>query len=447
MDPQEDHEYLYLAREGLKAPIPKPWTACRTKDGKIFYYNFETEESQWEHPLDQNYKEKFFQVKHNRTKDSMSPISINLQTVENQHQNNTERIEFTAESPVGGDMMDSLEFSDIQSRNKNNYNNNFQQVLSFDESRQSLHFVVEKAGNKIKQQVKQQGEKKSSSGGSSKEYIGSGENILDKALVMSHSDHEEEEEENSEKVFGEYFDTEGAWQRTDGDERTPGLNTLKEIEVEALEAFQKYEDDLKSQFSYVISQFEQNYQKHAAKIEEQYQKEIEKLEQEVEEDNNTNLEDAMKTIETEAREQYEKDLKSQIKDLNKAYENMRESMEEKAEAEIQHCLEEVREKWNVEIQTISKNVVHRRAKSASIKPEVPEYQLDNRRSSWGYMDSVKANSSSNFNRLGQEVLFDFGKDCERFAREVQKSLKEEIKVTIDFMFYRINFFPIIDHRS
>ena len=431
MDPHEDQDYLYLAKEGLKAPIPKPWTACRTKDGKIFYYNFETEESQWEHPLDQNYKEKFVQVKYNRTKGSMSPISINIQTGENQNlesqNNNTERIEFTAESQGGDDMIDSLEFSDIQSKNRDN---NFQQVLSFDESRQSLYFVVEKAGNKIKQQVKQQGEKKSSSGsgGSSKEYIGSGENILDKALVMGQSDNEDEQEANSERFFGEYFDTEGAWQRTDGDERTPGEVTLKEIEVEALEAFQKYEDDLKSQFSYVISQFEQNYQKHAAKIEEQYQKEIKKLEQEIEQENN--LEDQMKTFETEAREQYEKDLKSQIKDLNKAYENMRGSMEEKAESEIQHCLEEVREKWNVEIHAISKNVMHRRAKSASIKPEVPvpEYQLDNRRSSWGYMDSVKANSSFNFGRLGQEILFDFGKDCERFARDVQKSLKEEIKV-------------------
>jgi len=411
MDPTEDQEYLYLAKEGLKAAIPKPWTACRTKDGKIFYYNFETEESQWEHPLDQAYKEKFVEVKQHHTKssNSMSPISINIQTTTENHvlENNTEHIEFTAESPVAGfGGIDSLEFSDIQSQSID-----IQKNLYFEQ-------------HKKKHQVKQEGEKKSNGSSNS-----AGENLLDKAIVGMDDD-SENQEELSEKIFGEYFDTEGAWQRTDGDERTPGDSTLKEIEIESLQAFQKYEDDLKSQFSYVISQFEQNYQKNAAKIEEQYQKELKKIEmeQEIELNQSYDLEDEMKNFETVIRQQHDKDLKGQITDLNKGYENMRKHMEEKAEAEIHQCLEDVREKWKDEIKEINKAVVHRRTKSASIKPEVPEFQLDNRRSSWGYVDSVKANSSLNFNRLGQEILYDFGKDCEGFARDVQKSLKNEIKV-------------------
>jgi hypothetical protein len=28
MDPYEDREFFYIAREGLKAPLPNPWKPC-----------------------------------------------------------------------------------------------------------------------------------------------------------------------------------------------------------------------------------------------------------------------------------------------------------------------------------------------------------------------------------------------------------------------------------
>jgi len=59
MNPEEDGELLYIARKGLKAPIPAPWRACQTKDNQIYYFNFETEESQWEHPCDQDFRKEY----------------------------------------------------------------------------------------------------------------------------------------------------------------------------------------------------------------------------------------------------------------------------------------------------------------------------------------------------------------------------------------------------
>jgi hypothetical protein len=61
MDAAKDAALLWIAREGLKAPLPEPWKTCRTEDGsgKVYYFNFDSGESIWEHPCDLKYKKKF----------------------------------------------------------------------------------------------------------------------------------------------------------------------------------------------------------------------------------------------------------------------------------------------------------------------------------------------------------------------------------------------------
>merc|ERR1719162_28132 len=51
MDLTQDLDFLYIAREGLKAPLPAEWKACQS-DGDIFFFNFNTGESEWDHPSD-----------------------------------------------------------------------------------------------------------------------------------------------------------------------------------------------------------------------------------------------------------------------------------------------------------------------------------------------------------------------------------------------------------
>jgi len=52
MDPEADREFFYIAREGLTVPLPEPWKPCKSAEGEIFYFNFDTGESVWEHPCD-----------------------------------------------------------------------------------------------------------------------------------------------------------------------------------------------------------------------------------------------------------------------------------------------------------------------------------------------------------------------------------------------------------
>lgn len=59
----EDNDYLYIAQEGIKAPLPLCWKPCKTKEGDIYYFNFETSESVWEHPCDKFFREKFEEAK------------------------------------------------------------------------------------------------------------------------------------------------------------------------------------------------------------------------------------------------------------------------------------------------------------------------------------------------------------------------------------------------
>lgn len=64
MDMDRDSELLWIAREGLKAPLPRPWKPCQTGDtGEIFYFNFETGESVWDHPVDEFYRNLYKEAK------------------------------------------------------------------------------------------------------------------------------------------------------------------------------------------------------------------------------------------------------------------------------------------------------------------------------------------------------------------------------------------------
>merc|ERR1740117_1182708 len=56
MDPQTDKDLMYLAKEGLKAPLTDGWKPCQNSEGEIFYFNFESGESSWDHPADETYR-------------------------------------------------------------------------------------------------------------------------------------------------------------------------------------------------------------------------------------------------------------------------------------------------------------------------------------------------------------------------------------------------------
>ncbi|KAJ8034200.1 hypothetical protein HOLleu_20940 [Holothuria leucospilota] len=57
INPDTEPELMWIAREGINAPLPNDWKPCQdTGGGDIYYFNFATGESMWDHPCDEFYR-------------------------------------------------------------------------------------------------------------------------------------------------------------------------------------------------------------------------------------------------------------------------------------------------------------------------------------------------------------------------------------------------------
>lgn len=63
MDLVADRGLFYIAKEGLKAPLPNPWKPCKDPKQEIWYYNFDTKEMQKDHPCDEYYRKYYLNEK------------------------------------------------------------------------------------------------------------------------------------------------------------------------------------------------------------------------------------------------------------------------------------------------------------------------------------------------------------------------------------------------
>ncbi|KFR03117.1 Centrosomal protein of 164 kDa, partial [Nipponia nippon] len=57
IDPEKEPELIWLAREGIVAPLPPEWKPCQDITGDIYYFNFANGQSTWDHPCDDRYRE------------------------------------------------------------------------------------------------------------------------------------------------------------------------------------------------------------------------------------------------------------------------------------------------------------------------------------------------------------------------------------------------------
>ncbi|UJR13443.1 hypothetical protein I4U23_000457 [Adineta vaga] len=73
IDPEKESELLWLAKEGLMKPLPSGWKACQEENGELYYFNFDTGKSSWDHPYDDIYKARVIQA---REKKSLATIMI-----------------------------------------------------------------------------------------------------------------------------------------------------------------------------------------------------------------------------------------------------------------------------------------------------------------------------------------------------------------------------------
>nr|XP_054592108.1 centrosomal protein of 164 kDa isoform X2 [Nothobranchius furzeri] len=56
IDPNNEPELLWLAQQGMLAPLPPEWKPCQDVTGDIYYFNFSTGQSIWDHPCDEHYR-------------------------------------------------------------------------------------------------------------------------------------------------------------------------------------------------------------------------------------------------------------------------------------------------------------------------------------------------------------------------------------------------------
>ena len=68
MHSPEDDDLRWIAREALKAPLPEHWKPCKTNDGEIYYFNFASGESVWDHPCDEYYKKLYEEEKNKKAR-------------------------------------------------------------------------------------------------------------------------------------------------------------------------------------------------------------------------------------------------------------------------------------------------------------------------------------------------------------------------------------------
>ncbi|XP_072886159.1 centrosomal protein of 164 kDa-like isoform X2 [Hemitrygon akajei] len=56
IDPDNEPELMWLAREGIVAPLPQEWKPCQDVTGDVYYFNFVSGQSTWDHPCDEQYR-------------------------------------------------------------------------------------------------------------------------------------------------------------------------------------------------------------------------------------------------------------------------------------------------------------------------------------------------------------------------------------------------------
>ncbi len=59
MNVETEQELFWIARESLKCPLPADWKPCQAADGNVYYFNFKTGVSLWDHPSDEKYRQMY----------------------------------------------------------------------------------------------------------------------------------------------------------------------------------------------------------------------------------------------------------------------------------------------------------------------------------------------------------------------------------------------------
>ena len=79
MDLNTDEHLFWVAREGLKAPLPPEWKPCQSPEHELYYFNFQTGESVWDHPCDDHYRSMYQEEKRKTSKPAVEKQQDSLE--------------------------------------------------------------------------------------------------------------------------------------------------------------------------------------------------------------------------------------------------------------------------------------------------------------------------------------------------------------------------------
>ncbi|XP_029410810.1 centrosomal protein of 164 kDa isoform X17 [Nannospalax galili] len=96
IDPIKEPELMWLAREGIEAPLPKGWKPCQNITGDLYYFNFDTGQSIWDHPCDEHYRKLVIQE---REKGS-APGAIKKKDKKKKKEKKNKKDKETSQSPL-----------------------------------------------------------------------------------------------------------------------------------------------------------------------------------------------------------------------------------------------------------------------------------------------------------------------------------------------------------
>ncbi|XP_055846751.1 golgin subfamily B member 1 [Episyrphus balteatus] len=108
IDPVKEPHLLYLAREGLMQALPSDWKICYSEEQDAhYYYNIKTKHSQWDHPLDADYRELAEQARQKIFSSAITPVIDNS--------DDASQLDSGIRSLQGNEDMDSNNTNDISS--------------------------------------------------------------------------------------------------------------------------------------------------------------------------------------------------------------------------------------------------------------------------------------------------------------------------------------------
>lgn len=97
-----DGDLIWIARQGIKEPLPPEWKPIQDVSGDIYYFNFENGQSMWDHPCDEYYRGLYLQEKKKKkerlAKDRSKSNSISESNRESRSKNRS-KSESTAKLP------------------------------------------------------------------------------------------------------------------------------------------------------------------------------------------------------------------------------------------------------------------------------------------------------------------------------------------------------------